>query len=347
MDAGARVLGRRGFGEKAQYPGAVIAAKQEQVYNALISGYQPVRRTVFLNYRHDDTAGYAGRLYDWLNTHFPERVFADVGRIVPGDNFVNSIERAVGDCGVMITLIGKQWLQGNRLHDPSDFVRIEIVTAIRRGIRVIPVLVGGGSLPEPRDLPADLADLCQRQALVLSDADWESGCKRLLRALERDMGPASGRSRKLAIATVAILITALVVSTTLYKLRPKSNQGQSPPAPEKSQPTQKPGSPARQGPELVGTWQANVVELGIPIEIIWHIWPDGSSSYRITTPTETSTANSKWTYADGVIYERPLEGSGVPSSGVVQWIDHDHFTLTILDNGDPGSHGRKRNYSRL
>lgn len=246
----------------------------------------------------------------------------------------------------MIALIGKQWLQGDRLHDPSDFVRIEIVSALRRGIRGIPVLVGGGSLPDARNLPGDLAGLCHRQAMVLSDEDWESGCERLLRAVERDVGRASGRSRKVPFATVAVLIVAFGVSAALYSLRPRSNHGEKPSTSEKIQPIQQADNPPLQGSELVGTWHAQVVELGIPMEIIWHIWPDATSSYRITTPTQTLTMNTKWTYANGVIYERSLEGSGLPSSASVQWIDHDHFTVTILDNGDPGSHGRKRNYSR-
>ena len=38
----------------------------------------------------------------------------------------------------------------------NDFVRIEIAKALQRGIRVIPVLVGGATLPHPSDLPDNL-----------------------------------------------------------------------------------------------------------------------------------------------------------------------------------------------
>jgi hypothetical protein len=50
---------------------------------------------------------------------------------------------------VLIAVIGKRWLifpdeeGGRRLDNPEDFVRIEIATALKRNIRVIPVLVGG------------------------------------------------------------------------------------------------------------------------------------------------------------------------------------------------------------
>ena len=39
---------------------------------------------IFISYRREDTAGYAGRLYDRLAAHFgPDRVFMDVEGIEP------------------------------------------------------------------------------------------------------------------------------------------------------------------------------------------------------------------------------------------------------------------------
>jgi hypothetical protein len=109
---------------------------------------------IFISYRRDDSAGYAGRLYDRLAAHFePENVFMDIDAIEPGLDFVEVIEQAVGSCDVLIALIGKQWLaikdgQGRRrLENPEDFVRLEIKTALDRNIRVIPALVGGAAMP--------------------------------------------------------------------------------------------------------------------------------------------------------------------------------------------------------
>jgi hypothetical protein len=45
-------------------------------------------------------------------------------------------------------------------------VRREIARALARGIRVIPVLVGGAAMPRARDLPADIAPLAEREALT-------------------------------------------------------------------------------------------------------------------------------------------------------------------------------------
>ena len=130
-----------------------------------------VMKGIFISYRREDTAGYAGRLYDRLAAHFgPDRVFMDVEGIEPGVDFVDALERAVGSCEVLIVLIGKDWLVADgagkrRLDDPADFVRIETAAALARNIRVVPVLVDDAEMPRANQLPADMASLARRQAL--------------------------------------------------------------------------------------------------------------------------------------------------------------------------------------
>src|SRR5690349_1747113 len=121
--------------------------------------------SVFISYRRDDAAGYARSLYDRLKLCFPGRVFMDVGDIEPGADFVLAIERGVGECAALVAMIGPGWASGNRLHEARDFVRIEIATALRRGIPVIPMLVQGASLPAAAELPNDIAALLNRQAI--------------------------------------------------------------------------------------------------------------------------------------------------------------------------------------
>ena len=100
---------------------------------------------IFISYRREDSAGYAGRLYDRLAAHFGSHmVFMDVEGIEPGVDFVEAIEKAVTSCKVLVVLMGKAWLNiadGNgrrRLDDPNDFIRIETSTALKRDIRVVP-----------------------------------------------------------------------------------------------------------------------------------------------------------------------------------------------------------------
>lgn len=146
---------------------------------------------IFISYRRGDSAGHAGRLYDRLSERFGQaRVFMDIDHIGPGVDFVAVIEAAVAKCDVLLALIGEEWLDTTdaegrrRLDDPEDFVRVEIATALRRNILVIPVLVQGAKMPRALDLPGDLAMLARRNALELSDSRWRFDVGRLIETLE-------------------------------------------------------------------------------------------------------------------------------------------------------------------
>ncbi|MGH7500339.1 MAG: hypothetical protein ACREL7_01140 [Longimicrobiales bacterium] len=53
--------------------------------------------TIFVSYRRDDSAGYAGRLRSSLEARFGEGfVFRDVDAIEPGQDFVAAIESKAG-----------------------------------------------------------------------------------------------------------------------------------------------------------------------------------------------------------------------------------------------------------
>jgi hypothetical protein len=154
---------------------------------------------IFINYRRDDTAGYAGRLFDRLSERFGDRVFMDVDYIDPGLDFVEVIEKAVGSCDVLIVMIGKQWLTitdkhgKRRLDNPDDFVRVEIEAALKRDIRVIPVLVDDAAMPHRADLPPTLLKLARRNAIELSDARWAYDVQRLMETLEEVLAGVEGR----------------------------------------------------------------------------------------------------------------------------------------------------------
>ena len=147
---------------------------------------------VFINYRREDAAPYAGRLYDRLTAHFGEdQVFIDIDQIEPGEDFVEAINRKVATCDIAIVAIGPHWLHASdpsgkrRLDDKEDFVRIEIVAALQREIRIIPVLVGGAQMPGKHDLPEALAPLSRRNAIELSETRFHADVNRLIEAIER------------------------------------------------------------------------------------------------------------------------------------------------------------------
>ena len=147
---------------------------------------------IFISYRRDDDKYAAGRLYDRLSEHFPKnQIFIDVDNLEPGVDFVEAIEASVGSCDVLIAVIGKRWLISSdeegkrRLDDPDDFVRLEISTALKRNIRVIPVLVDGALMPRSSELPDDLKLLIRRNALDVSHNRFNADLGHLIAALER------------------------------------------------------------------------------------------------------------------------------------------------------------------
>ncbi|MBV8642212.1 MAG: toll/interleukin-1 receptor domain-containing protein, partial [Verrucomicrobia bacterium] len=146
---------------------------------------------IFISYRREESRWSARSLHDRLCARFDRnQIFMDIDAIAPGDDFINVIEKTVGECDVLIAVIGSHWLtcvdeQGSRrLDNPEDFVRREIATALKRDIRVIPVLVDRASMPRSTDLPDDLKPLVRRNALEITDTGFDDDCRRLGVAIE-------------------------------------------------------------------------------------------------------------------------------------------------------------------
>jgi TonB family protein len=164
---------------------------------------------IFISYRRNDSQGEAGRLFDDLVQRFDENtVFMDVAAIEAGRDFRKAIEEGVTKCGVLLVVIGLEWLSvkdehgTRRLDDPGDFVRIETASALKRDIPVIPVLVRGAKMPTAEQLPDDLKELAFRNCIELSHARWKSDIQLLIDALRRLPGmsgirPSTGTGRTL------------------------------------------------------------------------------------------------------------------------------------------------------
>jgi hypothetical protein len=170
-----------------------------------------VSSRIFISYRRDDAPAYAGRLFDQLSERFGEaQVFMDVDTLEPGVDFFEHIEQSIGSAAVLIAVIGKGWANAvdedghRRLDNPDDWVRLEVGGALRRDIRVIPVLVGGAQMPESEELPEDLADLRRRSGLELSDLHWRAGTERLCVAIEHVLKTPGTTEDPVDVATAAV-----------------------------------------------------------------------------------------------------------------------------------------------
>ena len=150
---------------------------------------------ILISYRREDSADVTGRIYDRLIQQFGrETVFKDVDSIPPGVDFRIYLDEQVAKCEVFLAVIGRDWMQSmgstgrTRLDDPKDFVRIEIESALKRQIPVIPILVSGASIPPAERLPISLQGLSYRQGIeVRRDPDFHRDMDRLIEYLTQQI----------------------------------------------------------------------------------------------------------------------------------------------------------------
>jgi hypothetical protein len=185
------------------------------VLQTVLSLGRRVGNAIFISYRRDDTEGEAGRLFDDLTRAFGnENVFMDVAGIRPGADFRHAIGENVAHCGVLLSIIGPTWAGitsadgKRRIEDPNDFVALEIASALKREVPVIPVLVHGAHMPTPDQLPDSLKDLSYRNSVEISHARWNSDVQLLIQALGSYVTPNPGTEQQPVHATVPVQLPA-------------------------------------------------------------------------------------------------------------------------------------------
>ena len=147
---------------------------------------------IAISYRREDSTPVAGRLHDRLRAEFgPENVFMDFDSIPYGVDFRDHIKSTLERADVVVAVVGPGWLGGQtdasrRIDDPSDFVRLEIAGALRRGIPVIPILVDDTPMPKPDMLPPDMQTFAFRNALILDTGiDFHHHADRLVAGIRQ------------------------------------------------------------------------------------------------------------------------------------------------------------------
>jgi TIR domain len=156
---------------------------------------------IFISYRRNENAWHAGRIKDWLEREFgDDLIFMDVDGIAAGNDFKQDLTKAVSQCRAMLVIIGLNWSNvagpngARRLDSPSDFVRIEIAAALRRDIRVIPILIDDAVLPTNEQLPDDLEKLADRHSIDIRHRSFESDMRRLIKDLKNSGVHSSNRN---------------------------------------------------------------------------------------------------------------------------------------------------------
>jgi hypothetical protein len=150
---------------------------------------------IFISYRREDAADVTGRINDRLREHYSEEaIFTDVDNIPFGVDFRTKLDEEVSQCKVLLVVIGKNWLSvknekgQRRLDNPADFVRIEIESALKRNIPVIPLLVHGTKMPSADELPESLQQLAFRNGTpIRPDPDFHKDMSRLIDGLDEHL----------------------------------------------------------------------------------------------------------------------------------------------------------------
>lgn len=146
---------------------------------------------IFVCYRRDDPDGHTGRLGDYLHARFGDKnVFMDVEKVRPGQDFTKVIDEALAKCEVLLAVIDQAWLTRvdengqRRLDNPADYVRLEIITAFRRRLGIIPVVLPGARMPQKEELPEELRELSITNAVIFSaqPGHWKHDAGELARA---------------------------------------------------------------------------------------------------------------------------------------------------------------------
>ena len=160
----------------------------------------------------------------------------------------------MGSCDVLIAVVGKRWLAaadedgGRRLDHRDDFVRLEIETALKRGTRVIPVLVDDASMPRSGELPEELKSLVRLHAVKVSQDRFRSDSDLLITAVDQALKQTRAEGRKrgftlpgkrmwLSIAgavTVLALVAVASIYFTSHRLKPTTHEVQLQPSAEQS-----------------------------------------------------------------------------------------------------------------
>lgn len=189
VDSSIRQIFSGGFELLKEYHIARFHISYSRGLTELLRGLSKPR--IFISYRREDSSETANKIYESLKQKFPDSLVFDVETIPLGVNIKSYLRDIIRYCFVQIVIIGEKWVDirdkvtnEKRLNNPADFVRLEIESAIKEGIAIIPVLVDKANMPHLDDLPESIKSLGYRNALDLSEENFEEQIQKLIKRLE-------------------------------------------------------------------------------------------------------------------------------------------------------------------
>lgn len=198
---------------------------------------------IFISYRQDDSKWPADRICQIIRSRLPRTdVFIDVDDIPLGVDFAEHIDARVAQCDVMLVLIGPDWLgasSGNnrRIDHVDDFVRREVSSAIKQGVRVVPVLLDGASMPMDLELPDEIKALSRRNGIEIRRRSFDPDLERLLTGIGVPPAPPTPKPNNqivnwlIALGLLVGVAAAAIDAMSLIDRSPKADEAEkAPPA---------------------------------------------------------------------------------------------------------------------
>lgn len=247
---------------------------------------------IAISYRRTDSDA-TGRLFDRLVLKYGrESVFRDIDSVPFGSDFRKSIDDALKDTDIFIAVVGPNWrgidkVGKAKINDESDLVRIEVETALKRKIPVVPVLVGGATMPQPVELPDSLRDFSFRNAAGIdSGRNFDADVMRLIRSMDHiiQRAPARATGRKASSAAAQRQVLELSQKSASDSVEPEAARPQ--------MASTRAGQPRLTYPVVVGLSVAIAVLAASCFWLIYRVGPPPAvvANPPIVLPTEKSKA---------------------------------------------------------
>ncbi|MGW5723424.1 hypothetical protein ACWEVP_45165 [Amycolatopsis sp. NPDC003865] len=153
---------------------------------------------VFVNYRQRNAADellphalLVEALADQLAVYFGrEAVYFDTTLRV-GEPYPAALRARLAETGVLVVVIHPTWLSdlADRSGRHRDWVHDEIATALENGIRLVPVVLAGATMPKRHELPATIGELAHAQGVELRFGSLAAGVQAVVAEIELVVSP--------------------------------------------------------------------------------------------------------------------------------------------------------------
>lgn len=235
---------------------------------------------ITISYRRADSEAMTGRIFDRLIANYGrDAIFRDIENIPAGIDFRQHINETLLKTGVLLAIVGPKWLGSSRggverINEESDPVRVEVETALRRRLPIVPVLIGNTRMPGSDQLPPSLKDFAFRNAVKIDTGrDFDHHIDLLIKSIDTILGETAkpsppSRETKIPAAAAAPSARPAASSAAAIADQPRKTTGRVEPASisaalKASSPSKKAASPER--PIAIREWD----------QIIWPKNPQG------------------------------------------------------------------------